>query len=171
MISLGYGFLFCDPASQVIGGSGLNISTEVLMRTPLLHQPHLLWEPSSNSLGLLPSLGELEWLLIFRKGFGLRCFQPLSLTAWLPGYALSDNRYTRGRDTPFLSYWEHLPFMQPTHPAGRIRPVSRRTKPISDSPLIGEQPHPWALLRTQVGNGRRRNTNPPRRWGLSGETS
>jgi len=26
-----------------------------------------------------------EWLPIFRRGFGLRCFQPLSSAAWLPG--------------------------------------------------------------------------------------
>jgi hypothetical protein len=34
----------------------------------------------------------LEWLPIFGRGFGLRCFQPLSSIAWLPGSALSDNR-------------------------------------------------------------------------------
>ena len=37
-------------------------------------------------------------------GFMLRCFQHLSLTAWLPGVALSDNRYTRGCRPLFLSY-------------------------------------------------------------------
>jgi len=26
-----------------------------------------------------------EWLPIFGRGFGLRCFQPLSSAAWLPG--------------------------------------------------------------------------------------
>src|SRR5438309_11037262 len=34
----------------------------------------------------------LEWLPIFGRGFRLRCFQPLSSIAWLPGSALSDNR-------------------------------------------------------------------------------
>jgi len=33
-----------------------------------------------------------ERLPIFGRGFGLRCFQPLSPTAWLPGSALSNNR-------------------------------------------------------------------------------
>ena len=34
----------------------------------------------------------LEWLPIFGRSFGLRCLQPLSSAAWLPGNALSDNR-------------------------------------------------------------------------------
>ncbi len=34
----------------------------------------------------------LDWPLIFGRGFWLRCFQPLSSAAWLPGGALSDNR-------------------------------------------------------------------------------
>jgi hypothetical protein len=34
----------------------------------------------------------LDWLPIFGRGFRLRCFQPLSSIAWLPGSALSDNR-------------------------------------------------------------------------------
>lgn len=38
-----------------------------------------------------PSSGP-EWLPIFGRGFRLRCFQPLSSIAWLPGGALSDNR-------------------------------------------------------------------------------
>ena len=45
-----------------------------------------------------------EWVAIFTMGFALRCFQRLSITAWLPGGALSDNRYTRGRHRMFLSY-------------------------------------------------------------------
>jgi len=38
------------------------------------------------------------------EGFPLRCVQRLSPTAWLPGSALPDNRHTRGRGAPFLSY-------------------------------------------------------------------
>ena len=112
-----------------------------------------------------------EWPPIFRRDFELRCFQLLFSIAWLPGGALSDNRYTRGYDTPFLSYWGHLPLRRPAFPADKVRPVSRRSKPISHSPLIGEQPRPWTLLRAQDGKGRRWRTNPPRRWGLSEETS
>ncbi len=37
-------------------------------------------------------------------GFTLRCIQRLSLRAWLPGGALSDNPYTRGSQALFLSY-------------------------------------------------------------------
>jgi len=33
-----------------------------------------------------------EWPPRLGEGFGLRCLQPLSLTAWLPGAALPDNR-------------------------------------------------------------------------------
>src|SRR5687768_2952885 len=35
--------------------------------------------------------------------------------------------------------------------SGRDRPVSRRSKPSSRSPLMGEQPHPWLLLQNQDG--------------------
>jgi len=34
----------------------------------------------------------VEWLLGFGEGFPLRCFQRLTLAAWLPGDALPDNR-------------------------------------------------------------------------------
>jgi len=41
--------------------------------------------------------------------------------------------------------------------SGRDRPVSRRSKPSSRSPLMGEQPHPWLLLQNQDGKSRHRN--------------
>ena len=47
---------------------------------------------------------EKDWEIIFGSGFALRCFQRLSVGAWLPGDALSDNRYTRGAGKMFLSY-------------------------------------------------------------------
>ena len=82
-----------DPAPWAIGGCGLNVSAEASTRTPQLHQPHLLWEPSSSHKELSPALAiRLEWLSIFGRGFRLRCFQPLSPIAWLPGSALSNNR-------------------------------------------------------------------------------
>ncbi len=43
------------------------------------------------------------------------------------------------------------------------RPVSRRSKPSSRSPLIGEQPHPWPLLHGQDGKNRHRGSKPPGR--------
>ncbi len=51
-----------------------------------------------------PCITTGERVAIFRIGFALRCFQRLSVTAWLPGAALSDNRCTRGRHCMFLSY-------------------------------------------------------------------
>jgi hypothetical protein len=56
-----------------------------------------------NSTGS-PCITTGERVAIFRIGFALRCFQRLSVTAWLPGAALSDNRCTRGRHRMFLSY-------------------------------------------------------------------
>eukprot|EP00829_Urostomides_striatus_P014390 TRINITY_DN423_c0_g1_i5.p2 TRINITY_DN423_c0_g1~~TRINITY_DN423_c0_g1_i5.p2 ORF type:complete len:275 (-),score=-94.99 TRINITY_DN423_c0_g1_i5:102-926(-) len=46
------------------------------------------------------------------------------------------------------------------------RPVSRRSKPSSRSPLIGEQPHPWPLLHGQDGKNRHRGSKPPGRYVL-----
>ena len=45
---------------------------------------------SEHAVASMPS--GPEWLPIFGRGFRLRCFQPLSSIAWLPGSALSDNR-------------------------------------------------------------------------------
>ena len=44
-----------SPTPRAIGSRGLSISTEVLMRTPQLHQPHVVWEPSSHDTDLLPN--------------------------------------------------------------------------------------------------------------------
>src|SRR5579863_3719696 len=71
--------------------------------------------------------------------------------------ALSDDRYARGNAPLFLSYWAGLPLSEPPLPSGRGRPVSRRSKPSSRSPLMGEQPHPWPLLQDQDGKSRHRN--------------
>ena len=46
------------------------------------------------------------------------------------------------------------------------RPVSRRSKPSSRSPLIGEQPHPWPLLHGQDGKNRHRGSKLPGRYVL-----
>ena len=82
-----------DPTPWAIGGCGLNVSAEASTRTPQLHQPHLLWEPSSSPNMPSPTCHSgPERLSIFGRGFRLRCFQPLSPIAWLPGSALSNNR-------------------------------------------------------------------------------
>lgn len=104
-------------------------------------------------------------------GFPLRCLQRLPLAAWLPGSALPDNRYTRGHGPQFLSYCADHPLRRPTVPAGRVRPVSRRSKPISRSLLMGEQPHSWPLLQGQARKRRRLGTKPRGRCELSPATS
>ena len=103
---------------------------------------------------------------LFRSGFKLRCFQLLSLIAWLLGIALSDNRSTSGDDGKFLSYYFRLTLRLLTLLIDSNRPVSRRSKPSSRSPLIGEQPHPWLLLHSQDGKNRHRGSKPPGRYVL-----
>ena len=102
---------------------------------------------------------------------GLDAFSPYPRRRGCPASALSDNRLTRGHSVPFLSYWGPFPLRQPALPADKVRPVSRRSKPSSRSPLIGEQPHPWPLMQGQDGKSRHRGTKPRGRWGLSPATS
>jgi hypothetical protein len=160
-----------NPTPWAIGSGKLNRSAEAFRRTPPPHQRNLLFQPSSTTSDPLPGLRVVEWPPIFGTGFGLRCFQPLSRTAQLPGSALSDNRYTVGCDAPFLSYWGHLPLRRPAFPADKVRPVSRRSKPSSRFPLMGEQPYPWRLLHRQDGKSRQRGTKQRGRWELSPATS
>ena len=51
-------------------------------------------------------------------------------------------------------------------PRVKNKPVSRRSKPSSRSPLMGEQPHPWVLLHTQDGKSRPRSSKPRGRYEL-----
>ena len=74
-----------SPTPWAVGGRRLNRSAEAFRLTPRLHQTHLLWEPSSPRPSCCQPSIYGEWLPIFRRGFGLRCFQPLSSAAWLPG--------------------------------------------------------------------------------------
>src|SRR5436305_14979515 len=98
------------PTPCAIGDRGLNVSTEVLTRTPRFHQPHPLWEHSSQSHDTVASTGicGLEWLPISGRGFGLRCFQPLSSIAWLPRTAPPHNSPTRAHATPFSPHYGPL---------------------------------------------------------------
>ena len=45
----------------------------------------------------------------------------------------------------------------------RDQPDSRRSKPSSRTPLIGEQPNPWYHLQHQDGMSRHRGAKRPRR--------
>ena len=65
-----------DVAADV-SGRGLSGSPEGFPRTPRLYRTRLLRMSS--------------WVSRFRGGFGLRCFQPLSRSAWLLSDALPDN--------------------------------------------------------------------------------
>src|SRR3989338_4447708 len=49
--------------------------------------------------------------------------------------------------------------------------VSRRSEPSSRSLLMGEHPHPWLLLHSQVRKSRRRCSKPRRRFELLGATT
>ncbi len=57
-----------SPTPRAIGSRRLNTSTEVLVRTPQLHQPHIVWEPSSHDTSLLPSLLMSGMAAYFRDG-------------------------------------------------------------------------------------------------------
>jgi len=59
-----------------------------------------------------------------------------------------------------------FPSVNKTLPLDSNQPVSRRSKPSSRSPLMGEQPHPWVLLHTQDGKNRHRSSKPQGRYGL-----
>jgi len=63
------------------------------------------------------------------------------------------------------------PLKVPTPAVDRDQTVSRRFKPSSRTPLIGEQPNPWDLLQPQDGMSRHRGAKPPRRCELLGEIS
>jgi|GEM_PF-5902048 hypothetical protein len=89
---------------RVIGSGGLSAST---FRSWHVH-PHpingIFYPHPRPQQGIVAYTLAGEWPPIFGEGFPLRCFQRLSPVAWLPGAALSDNRYTRGHGAPFLSY-------------------------------------------------------------------
>ena len=90
--------------------------------------------------------------------------------------------YPLVRSCPAMPYQTTGPPVAPLHSSSRTkcnlpsdlktplidsnRPVSRRSKPSSRSPLIGEQPHPWLLLHSQDGKNRHRGSKPPGRYVL-----
>src|SRR4030043_1076817 len=63
------------------------------------------------------------------------------------------------------------PLKYPAPTADRDQTVSRRFKPSSRTPLIGEQPNPWDLLHPQDAMSRHRGAKLPRRCGRLGAIS
>src|ERR1039457_3718750 len=60
------------------------------------------------------------------------------------------------------------PLNSPTPTTDRDRTVSRRSEPSSRTTLIGEQPNPWDLFRSQDVMSRHRGAKRCRRYGLLG---
>ena len=85
--------------------------------------------------------------------------------------ALPDNRYTRGSEPSFLSYWKILPLRHLTPPPDIEQTVSRRSEPSSRNSLMGEHPHPWTLLHVQVELSRHRRSKQRRQFELLGATT
>src|SRR5215211_6348859 len=56
-----------------------------------------------------------------------------------------------------------------TRAADRDRTVERRSKPISRTALMVEQPNPLDLLQPQYATSRHRGAKPSRRYGLLGK--
>ena len=126
------------------------------MRTPQSYQTCLLQVPRES---------------LFTGGFLLRCFQKLSTSSVAALPALSDNRYTRGSEPSFLSYWKILPLRHLTPPPDIEQTVSRRSEPSSRNSLMGEHPHPWTLLHVQVELSRHRRSKQRRQFELLGATT
>ncbi len=105
-------------------------------------------------------------------GFTLRCFQRLS-TPYLAtqrlllAEQLVHQRYVLPGPLVLRKY----PLKSLTDVPDMDRTVSRRSEPSSRTALIGEQPNPWEVLPPQDAMSRHRGAEPPRRCGLSGETS
>ena len=105
-------------------------------------------------------------------GFALRCLQRLST----PNIA---TRHLPLTEQPVHQRFVHSgPLVLGTdflkHPSpvvDRDRPVSRRSKPSSRTPLTGEQPDPWDLLQPQDGMSRHRGAKLGRRYELLGPIS
>src|SRR6056297_1288686 len=107
-----------------------------------------------------------RWYFFSRWVSSLDAFSSYPVVRGCPATAFSDNRYTRGTQAEFLSYYMLVPVKYLTPPIDSSRPVSRRSKPSSRPPLIGEQPHPCPLLHGQDGGNRHRGSKPLGRYVL-----
>jgi hypothetical protein len=107
-----------------------------------------------------------RWYFFSRWVSSLDAFSSYPVVRGCPATALSDNRYTSGTHAEFLSYYTPVPVKYLTPPIDSSRPVSRRSKPSSRPPLIGEQPHPCPLLHGQDGGNRHRGSKPLGRYVL-----
>jgi len=73
---------------------------------------------------------------------------------------------TRGLERQFLSYFDILPLRHRTHLVDIEQTVSQRSEPSSRSALMGEHPHPWLLMHSQVALSRHRWSKQHRRFEL-----
>ena len=88
---------------------------------------------------------------LFKAGFVLRCFQHLSLRAWLLGIPC---QITDRLEAPKASSSRTIAsFLSDTktYPVDIKQTVSQRSEPSSRSLLMGEHPHPWQLTADITG--------------------
>ena len=122
----------------------LNISPESLTLTSPTYQTCLIQEPIHPSL--------------FKDRFRLRCFQPLSVYSVATQQCLV-RQLVNQRLRSIVPLVLNGPSSQMNNTSNRCRQtVSRRSKPSSRIPLMGEQPHPWPLLHDQDGMSRQRSS-------------
>ena len=78
---------------------------------------------------------------------------------------------TSGLEGRFLSYYALLALRHKTPLVDIEQTVSRRSEPSSRAALMGEHPHLWLLLHSQVATSRHRCSKPRRRFELLGATT
>jgi hypothetical protein len=119
----------------------------------------------------IPSFTGVVGCLVLGWASGLDAFSPYPLQRGCPAVPCQ----TTGRlaaAKPCSSRTKgSFPSGTKTIPAQSNKPVSRRSKPISRSLLMGEQPHPWQLLHHQDRKRRHRSSKPPGRCELLLETT
>jgi hypothetical protein len=169
-----------DPAAHLRRWCAVCTCDPVYARTRFIGRSNDWWLRSVSSRGLNTSLPrclhpksiELVFYERPRRRFfsrwvsGLDAFSRYPVVRSCPavpsrttGTPVAPNRSSSRTIRSFLSSVK-------THPVDSSRPVSRRSKPSSRPPLIGEQPHPCPLLHGQDGGNRHRGSKPLGRYVL-----
>ncbi len=123
--------------------------------------PSLPWNLHITSIK--PLFLRCSKVSLFKVRFVLRCFQHLSLRAWLLGIPC---QITDRLEAPKASSSRTIAsFLSDTktYPVDIKQTVSQRSEPSSRSLLMGEHPHPWALLHAQDRRSGHRCSKPRRR--------